>query len=149
MRTTWAKISCYCLLRNKYKRSKHFQFVWKWSRGHSTLQKIPPIHRLGLRPGLEQKVRKDKKTLESIFFWNFSSAARIPMNRRHSENRQSSYQQISVNHNFYPQNGLLFSKNKFNRKRRNCFIVVYIFIFPKWPFAAQCVFIARAERQCL
>ena len=138
MRTTWANISCYCLLRNKCKRSKHFQFTWKWSRGHSTLQKIPPIHRLGLRPGLEQKVRKEKN-IGKHFFWNFSIAARIPMNRRHSENRQSSYQQISVNHNFYPQNGLLFSKNKFNRKKRNCFMVVNIFIFSKWPFATQWV----------
>ena len=138
MRTTWAKIRRYCLLRNKCKRSKHFQFAWKWSRGHSTLQKIPPIHRLGLRPGLEQKVRKEKN-IGKYFFWNFSIAVRIPMNRRHSENRQSSYQQISVNHNFYPQNGLLFSKNKFNRKKPNCFMVVDIFIFPKWQFAAQWV----------
>ena len=67
-RTTGAKISCYCLLRNKCKRSRHFQFTWKWSRGHSTLQKIPPIHRLGLRPGLEQKVRKEKKHWKAFFF---------------------------------------------------------------------------------
>ena len=66
-RTTGAKISCYCLLRNKFKRSKHFQFTWKWSRGHSTLQKIPPIHRLGLRPGLEQKVRKEKNIGKHFF----------------------------------------------------------------------------------
>ena len=125
MRTTWAKISCYCLLRNKCKRSRHFQFTWKWSRGHSTLQKIPPIHRLGLRPGLEQKVRKEKKHWKA-FFWNFSIAARIPMNRRHSENRQSSYQQISVNHNFYPQNGLLFSKtNSIERSEIALWLSIY------------------------
>ena len=68
VRTTWAKISCYYLLGNKCKRSRHFQFTWKWSRGHSTLQKIPPIHRLGLRPGLEQKVRKEKKHWKAFFF---------------------------------------------------------------------------------
>ena len=43
------------------------QFTQNQTRGHSTLPKIPTIHRLGLKPSLKQSFLEKKQTLLCYF----------------------------------------------------------------------------------
>ena len=115
----WAKckINLFPLVVKK-ERLWYFQFTQDWTRGHSTLQKIPPIHRLGLKPSLEQSFLKISwKTLKHWkyqFLWNFP-IARFPINGCHSETR---HMQTAADHNLFLN--LMSSALNPIKPRHNC-----------------------------